>query len=302
MAEKKTAKKPVEEITTQDVAPDQDVRADDTTPPAPSKGSASSSRRFIGIDVGGTGIKGGIVDLEVGDLIGERYRIPTPQPATPEAVGKVIGDIVAVLQQREGAPEPDSPIGVIVPSIVKNGVTKLAANIDPSWVGANIAESFEQTLGRPVAALNDADGAGLAEALYGAGKGVDGLVIMITLGTGIGGAMIMDGRLVPNAELGHLELDGHDAESRASAVARERQDLSFKKWATQRLQPYFEHVQMLVSPNLFIVGGGVSKKSDKFLPLLELETPIEVAQLRNNAGIVGAALWAEVDQQQHRAG
>lgn len=293
-------KKKLEDITTDDVVVDRSGdRPDDTTPPAAPQGSPSSSRRFIGIDVGGTGVKGGIVDLEVGDLIGERYRIPTPQPATPEAVGTVIGEIVAVLQAREGAPEPDSPIGVIVPSIVKNGVTKLAANIDPSWVGANVAEVFAVTLGRRVAALNDADGAGLAEALYGAGKGVDGLVIMITLGTGIGGAMIMDGRLVPNAELGHLELDGHDAESRASAVARERQELSYKKWATKRLQPYFEHVQMLFSPNLFIVGGGVSKKSDKFLPLLELETPIEVAQLRNNAGIVGAGLWAEVDQGQH---
>lgn len=293
-------KKKLEDITTDDVVVDRSGdRPDDTTPPAAPQGSPGSSRRFIGIDVGGTGVKGGIVDLEVGDLIGERYRIPTPQPATPEAVGKVIGEIVAVLQAREGAPEPDSPIGVIVPSIVKNGVTKLAANIDPSWVGANVAEVFAATLGRRVAALNDADGAGLAEALYGAGKGVGGLVIMITLGTGIGGAMIMDGRLVPNAELGHLELDGHDAESRASAVARERQELSYKKWATKRLQPYFEHVQMLFSPNLFIVGGGVSKKSDKFLPLLELETPIEVAQLRNNAGIVGAGLWAEVDQGQH---
>ena len=302
MAAKKTHAKPAEKITAEDVVKDSGVRDDDTTPPAPSAGSASSARRFIGIDVGGTGIKGGIVDLEVGDLIGERYRIPTPQPATPEAVGKVIGEIVAVLQDREGAPEPGSPIGVIVPSIVKNGVTKLAANIDKSWVGANIAETFSETLGRPIAALNDADGAGLAEARYGAGRGVDGLVIMLTLGTGIGAALIMDGHLVPNAELGHLELDGHDAETRASAVARERQELSFKKWATHRLQPYFEHVQMLFSPDLFVVGGGVSKKSDKFLPLLELETPVEVAQLRNNAGIVGAALWAEEDQRRHAAG
>lgn len=293
-------KKKLEDITKDDVTVDTTGdRPDDTTPPAPSAGSPSSARRFIGIDVGGTGIKGGIVDLEVGDLIGERHRIPTPQPATPEAVGKVIAEIVDVLQQRDGAPEPGSPIGVIVPSIVKDGVTKLAANIDESWVGANIAEEFSRSLGRPVAALNDADGAGLAEAVYGAGQGVKGLVIMITLGTGIGGAMIMDGRLVPNAELGHLELDGHDAETRASAVARERQELSFKKWATERLQPYFEHVQMLFSPDLFVVGGGVSKKSDKFLPLLELDTPIEVAQLRNNAGIVGAGLWAEVDQQRH---
>ncbi|MDO5618437.1 polyphosphate--glucose phosphotransferase [Kocuria sp.] len=258
-------------------------------------GSPTSSRRVIGIDVGGTGVKGGIVDLEVGDLVGERFRIPTPQPATPEAVAEVIRQIVAELQSREGAPAPDSPVGVIVPSIVKDGVTLLAANIDPTWVGANIAGLLAEILNRPVAALNDADGAGLAETLYGAGKDIDGTVLVMTLGTGIGSALIVDGKLVPNAELGHLELHGHDAETRASATARERDDLSFKKWASKRLQPYFEHVEMLFTPSLFIIGGGVSKKADKFLPLLELNTPIKVAQLRNNAGIVGAALWAEGD-------
>lgn len=267
-------------------------RPDDPAP-AVALGSPESPRRVIGIDVGGTGVKGGIVDLEVGDLVGERYRIPTPQPATPEAVAEVIQQIVEQLQTREGAPEPDSPIGVIVPSIVKDGVTLLAANIDPTWVGADIAGLLAQKLNRPVAALNDADGAGLAETLYGAGKDVSGTVLVMTLGTGIGSALIVDGKLVPNAELGHLELDGHDAETRASATARERDDLSFKKWATMRLQPYFEHVEMLFTPSLFIIGGGVSKKADKFLPLLKLDTPVTVAQLRNNAGIVGAALWAE---------
>lgn len=262
-------------------------------PPMVTKGSATSSRRMIGIDVGGTGVKGGIVDLEVGDLVGDRFRIPTPRPATPEAVVEVIAQIVDELQSREGAPAADSPIGVIVPSIVKDGVTLLAANIDPSWVGADIAGLLESKLGRPIAALNDADGAGLAENEYGAGKGIDGTVLVMTLGTGIGSALIVDGKLVPNTELGHLELDGHDAESRASASARERDDLSFKNWARKRLQPYFAHVEMLFTPSLFIIGGGVSKKSHKFLPLLELRTPIEVAQLRNNAGIVGAALWAE---------
>lgn len=258
-----------------------------------SLGSSVSSRRMIGIDVGGTGVKGGIVDLEVGDLVGERFRIPTPKPATPEAVATVISQIVEELQSREGAPAPESPIGVIVPSIVKDGVTLLAANIDPSWVGADIVRLLTSTLQRPVAALNDADGAGLAETVYGAGKGVTGTVLVMTLGTGIGSALIVNGTLIPNAELGHLELHGHDAESRASASARERDELSFKKWATQRLQPYFEHVEMLFTPSLFIIGGGVSKKSEKFLPLLNLNTPLKVAQLRNNAGIVGAALWAE---------
>ncbi|KAA9393447.1 ROK family protein [Kocuria coralli] len=267
-------------------------RPDDPTPPA-ATGSPTSPRRLIGIDVGGTGVKGGIVDLEAGDLVGERYRIPTPKPATPEAVAGVIKQIVDELQSREGAPAPDTPIGVIVPSIVEHGVTLLAANIDPSWVGADIAGLLERILERPIAALNDADGAGLAEVLYGAGKGVDGTVLVITLGTGIGSALIVDGKLVPNAELGHLELDGHDAEKRASASARERDDLSFKKWATKRLQPYFKHVEMLFTPSLFIIGGGISKKADKYLPLLNLRTPMKVAQLRNNAGIVGAALWAE---------
>lgn len=259
-------------------------------------GSPTSSRRLIGIDVGGTGVKGGIVDLEVGDLVGERFRIPTPKPATPEAVAGVIKEIVDELQTREAAPAPDSPIGVIVPSIVKDGVTLLAANIDPTWVGADIAGLLEATLGRPIAALNDADGAGLAETVYGAGKGASGTVLVMTLGTGIGSALIVDGTLVPNAELGHLELDGYDAETRASASARERDDLSFKKWATDRLQPYFEHVEMLFTPSLFIIGGGVSKKADKFLPRLQLKTPVKVAQLKNNAGIVGAALWAEGEQ------
>ena len=151
-----------------------------------------------------------------------------------------------------------------------------------------------ERLGRPVEALNDADAAGLAEAVYGAGRGVKGLVIVITLGTGIGSALILNGQLVPNAELGHLEIDGHDAETRASAAAREREELPWKKWATKRLQRYFSHVEFLFSPNLFVVGGGVSKKAEKFLPFIELRTPVKVAELRNNAGIVGAALWAGI--------
>lgn len=274
-------------------------RPDDPIPPK-SWGSATSPRRVIGIDVGGTGIKGGIVDLEVGDLVGERYRIPTPQPATPEAVADVIQRIVDELQTRPGAPEADSPVGVIVPSIVKDGITLLAANIDPTWVGADIAGLLAAKLGRPVAALNDADGAGLAEMCYGAGQNVAGTVLVITLGTGIGTALFVNGTLVPNTELGHLQLNGHDAETKASATARERDELSFKKWATHRLQPYFEHVQMLFTPSLFIVGGGVSKKGDKFLPLLKLDTDLKAAELRNNAGIVGAALWAEESNPQSR--
>jgi len=252
------------------------------------------SRRVIGIDFGGTGTKGGIVDLDTGELVGERFRIPTPQPATPEAVAGVVEQIVAELQSRPEAPEPGSPVGIVFPAIIKDGVALSAANIDKAWIGTDVDALMTERLGRPVEALNDADAAGLAEAVYGAGRGVKGLVIVITLGTGIGSALILNGQLVPNAELGHLEIDGHDAETRASASAREREELSWKKWATKRLQRYFSHVEFLFSPNLFIVGGGVSKTADKFLPYLQLRTPVEVARLRNNAGIVGAALWAGI--------
>ncbi|WP_144930813.1 polyphosphate--glucose phosphotransferase [Kocuria marina] len=247
----------------------------------------------IGIDIGGTGTKGGIVDLATGQLVGERFRIPTPQPATPEAVAGVVKQIVDELQSRPEAPAADSHVGIVFPAIIKNGVALSAANVDKSWINTNVDALMTETLGREVEALNDADGAGLAEAHYGAGKGKEGLVMVITLGTGIGSAMILNGQLVPNAELGHLEIDGFDAETKASAAAREREQLPWKKWAKKRLQRYFSHVEFLFSPSLFVIGGGVSKNSEKFLPYLELRTPVEIAALRNNAGIVGAALWAQ---------
>ncbi|CAL8898324.1 polyphosphate--glucose phosphotransferase [Kocuria varians] len=251
------------------------------------------SQYGIGIDIGGTGTKGGIVDLTTGQLVGERFRIPTPQPATPEAVADVVRQIVDELQSRPEAPEPDSHVGIVFPAIIKNGVALSAANVDKSWINTDVDALMTRTLGREVEALNDADGAGLAEAHYGAGRGKEGLVMVITLGTGIGSAMILNGQLVPNAELGHLEIDGYDAETRASAAAREREQLPWKKWAKKRLQRYFEHVEFLFTPDLFVIGGGVSKNSDRFLPHLELRTPVEIAALRNNAGIVGAALWAQ---------
>ncbi|WP_058954783.1 polyphosphate--glucose phosphotransferase [Kocuria rhizophila] len=251
------------------------------------------SQYGIGIDIGGTGTKGGIVDLATGLLVGERFRIPTPQPATPQAVAGVVRQIVDELQSRPEAPAPDSHVGIVFPAIIKNGVALSAANVDKSWINTDVDTLMTETLGREVEALNDADGAGLAEAHYGAGRGKEGLVMVITLGTGIGSAMILNGQLVPNAELGHLEIDGHDAETRASAAAREREQLPWKKWATKRLQRYFSHVEFLFSPSLFVIGGGVSKNSEKFLPYLELRTPVEIAALRNNAGIVGAALWAQ---------
>ena len=249
----------------------------------------------IGIDVGGTGMKGGLVRLgsgpKAGTLRGDRFRIPTPQPAMPEPVAATLAAITAELDGREKAPKPSAPLGVCFPSIVKDGVCLSANNIDHSWIGTDLKAAFEEHLRRPVRVVNDADAAGLAEARYGAGRGVRGLVHVITLGTGIGGAMIHDGMLVPNFEVGSLELDGVMAESRASAKARERDQLSWAEYA-ERLQRFFSHVERIFSPDLFIVGGGISKRPDDYLPLLRLRTPIVPAQLQNNAGIVGAALAA----------
>lgn len=249
----------------------------------------------IGIDVGGTGMKGGLVRLgsgpKAGTLRGDRFRIPTPQPAMPEPVAATLAAITAELDGREKAPKPSAPLGVCFPSIVKDGVCLSANNIDHSWIGTDLRGTFEEHLRRPVTVVNDADAAGLAEARYGAGRGVRGLVHVITLGTGIGGAMIHDGVLVPNFEVGSLELDGVMAESRASAKARERDQLSWAEYA-ERLQRFFSHVERIFSPDLFIVGGGISKRPHDYLPLLRLRTPIVPAQLQNNAGIVGAALAA----------
>lgn len=260
-----------------------------TTVPEP-----TSADLVIGIDIGGTGMKGGIVDIRTGLLVGERYRIPTPQPATPEACASVVVQIVEELQGRQLAPLPDSAVGIDFPAIVKNGVALSAANVDSSWIGTNLEETMSKALGgRLVYALNDADAAGLAEATYGKGRDKDGLLAVITLGTGIGSALINHGQLIPNIELGHLEIDGHDAETRASARAREVHELSWKKYG-KRLSRYFSHVEMLFSPDLFIIGGGISKNPEKFMPHLEgnLRTPMVMAALQNNAGIVGAALWA----------
>jgi polyphosphate glucokinase len=246
---------------------------------------------IIGIDIGGTGIKGGIVDLAAGAIVGDRFRVETPQPATPEAVAVVVADIVAELSTREGAPSENLPIGVTFPAIIQHGVARSAANVDESWINTDVDALFTKVLGRDVHVINDADAAGLAEVQYGAGKGVNGTVLVVTLGTGIGSAFIFDGKLVPNAELGHLEIDGHDAETQASAVARERLGLSWEEYSV-KLQRYFSHVEFLFSPELFIVGGGISKRSKDFLPNLSLRTRIIPAELRNHAGIVGAALQA----------
>ncbi|MBC7276287.1 polyphosphate--glucose phosphotransferase [Nocardioides sp.] len=240
----------------------------------------------FGIDFGGTGIKGAPIDLSIGEFAAERVRIPTPEHSTPEAIAEIFVELLSHF------PECDGKVGVTVPGVVRHGVVHSAANIDNSWIGTDADAIFTAATGRDVHVVNDADAAGLAEVRYGAAKGRRGLVIMTTLGTGIGSALLYNGVLVPNSELGHLELDGHDAETRASNIARKREDLSWKHWA-KRLQNYYQHLEMLFSPDLFLVGGGVSKEAAEFLPLLDLDTEIIPAKLLNTAGAVGAALYAE---------
>ncbi len=239
----------------------------------------------FGIDFGGTGIKGAPVDLETGDFAEERFRVTTPQPATPAAVAEVLAELLTHFPGSTG------PVGVTVPGVVRRGVVRSAANIDPGWIGTDADRLLSDRTGREVHVVNDADAAGLAEVSYGAARGRRGLVIVTTLGTGIGSALIHDGVLVPNSELGHLEIDGHDAESRAANSARNAEELSWEAWAV-RLTRYYRVVERLLSPDLFVVGGGVSKESAEFLPLLDLETPIVPATLLNRAGVVGAALHA----------
>jgi len=237
----------------------------------------------VGVDVGGTGIKGAAVDLVAGALVAERVRLLTPHPATPDAVAAVVAEVI----DQIGVP---GPVGITLPSVIRHGVVETAANIDPSWIGMEADELFRRK-GRAVAVLNDADAAGIAEMAFGAGRGRDGVVLIVTLGTGIGSALFVDGVLVPNSELGHLPLHGRDAERWAADSVRTLEELSWKKWAS-RLEAYLQLIERLLWPQLIIVGGGVSKKADKFLPLLNLRTEIVPAQLGNNAGIVGAALSA----------
>lgn len=246
-------------------------------------------RYVIGIDIGGSGVKGAVVDLKHGKLATDRLRIPTPSPSTPENVAAVVKQIVDAFADQV---DPEVPVGVTIPAIVLHGVTVSAANIDQAWVGAPAGKIFSEALGRPVVLVNDADAAGLAEVRWGAAKGHPGLVIITTLGTGIGSAIVYRGVLVPNSELGHLEIDGYDAESRAAASVKDREGLSYEEYIP-RLQRYYETVEFLFSPDLFVVGGGISRKSDLFLPQLKLRAPIIPATLRNAAGIVGAAAYVD---------
>ena len=239
----------------------------------------------FGIDFGGSGIKGAPVDLEAGDFAGDRVKIKTPRPSTPEAVAEVFVELLGRFPDCTGS------VGVTVPAIVRHGVVNSAANIDQAWIGTDADALFTKATGRDVHVVNDADAAGLAEVRYGAAVGRRGLVIVTTLGTGIGSAIVYDGVLVPNSELGHLEVDGHDAEDRAASSVKENEGLSYPEWA-KRLTVYYRTLEKLFSPDLIIVGGGVSKDADEFLHLVDIETEIVPAKLRNRAGIVGAALWA----------
>lgn len=242
----------------------------------------------LGLDIGGTGIKGAIVDVTTGELVGERFQLPTPQPAT---VDGIIDTVAQIVELARTASNWEGPIGCTFPGIIKEGVVGTAANVDKTWIGVNLADRLGERLGQRVAVLNDADAAGVAEMRLGAGRGAHGVVMLIALGTGIGTALFVDGRLVSNTELGHLEIDGHDAETQAATSAKVRENLSYADWAI-RLQRYFSHVEMLFSPDLFIVGGAVSQSADQFLPLLDLHTPTIPAEMRHNSGIVGAAMWA----------
>ncbi|WP_040421681.1 polyphosphate--glucose phosphotransferase [Actinopolymorpha alba] len=238
----------------------------------------------IGIDIGGSGIKGAPVALNAGTFAATRVRLLTPTPATPDAVAEV----VAQVWEQVGV---DGPLGVTIPGVVRDGVVETAANIDRGWIGVNAVDLFTKATGRAVGVVNDADAAGIAEMKYGAGRDRAGVVVMLTLGTGIGSAVFVDGTLVPNTELGHLPLHHMDAEEWAAESVRERENLSWKHYA-HRLQSYLELVERLLWPQLIVIGGGVSKKSEKFLPHLTLRTEVVPAQLHNDAGIVGAALLA----------
>jgi polyphosphate glucokinase len=240
----------------------------------------------LGIDIGGTGIKAAPVDTATGELTAERQKLATPHPSTPDAVVDVVAQLVRAFDWT-------GPAGLTFPGVVVDGVIQTAANVDHAWIGVDAVKTFEAGTKLPVTVLNDADAAGVAEMRFGAGKGVGGTVLLLTFGTGIGSALFTDGVLVPNTEFGHIQIRGKDAERRASEVAREEHDLSWDSWAG-RVDEYLSHVEALLSPRLIIIGGGISRKADKFLSLLTgLRAKVVPAGLQNDAGIVGAAMAAE---------
>jgi polyphosphate glucokinase len=236
----------------------------------------------FGVDIGGTGIKGAPVDLTTGKLTAKRLRVLTPHPATPEAVGATVAEVVRSFDWH-------GPIGCTFPAVIADGVARTASNVDAAWIDTSVRDVMAAATGCETVVANDADAAGLAEVVFGAAQGVAGLVVVATLGTGIGTALIFNGQLIPNSEFGHLKIHDVDAETTTSAVARENEGLSYEQWA-KRLQRYFATLEGLLWPALFVVGGGESKHAKHFLPLLDLRTPIVPATLRNDAGIIGAAL------------
>ena len=243
------------------------------------------ARQALGVDVGGSGVKGAIVDLDTGQLIGERLRLQTPQPATPQAVTATVAEVVRHFDWT-------GPLGVTYPGVVVDGVVATAANVDKSWIGMNAAQAYSEAMGgRAVTVLNDADAAGLAEQRYGAGRNRKGVIVLLTFGTGIGSAVIHNGMLLPNTEFGHIEVDGREAEHRAASSVKERKEWSYRRW-TKEVTKVLVAVENTIWPDLFIAGGGISRKADKWIPLLKNRTPVVAAELLNTAGIVGAAMAA----------
>ena len=240
----------------------------------------------LGIDIGGSGIKAGIVDVDEGKLTAKRLRVKTPEGAAPKAVVRALRMLTAAPELRVA-----KLAGVGFPAAIQAGIARTAANIDPLWIGANVAELLSEAVGVPTTAVNDADAAGLAEVRFGAGRGQNGVVVMVTLGTGIGTGLFWNGHLVPNSELGHLQIRGRDAEDRAAASVREQKRLSWTAWAKQ-VQEFLEVLDRLVSPDLVIIGGGVSATPEKFLPKIKIVPRLVAASLGNDAGIIGAALYA----------
>jgi polyphosphate glucokinase len=259
-----------------------------TDSPAATPTTEGGHRRGFGVDVGGSGVKGGIVDLDTGALIGERFKLETPQPATPDAVGQTVAAVV-----REFA--WTGKVGITYPGVVTEGVVRTAANVDKAWIGTNAGEFFSKALdGQEVTVLNDADAAGLAEEKFGAGRDNTGVIVLLTFGTGIGSAVIHNGVLLPNTEFGHLEVGGKEAEHRAASSIKEAKGWSYERW-TKEVTKVLVAIENAIWPDLFIAGGGISRKADKWIPLLQNRTPVVAAALRNSAGIVGAAMAAEVD-------
>ena len=250
--------------------------------------TTAGTNRGFGVDVGGSGVKGGIVDLDTGLLIGERFKLLTPQPSTPAAIAKTVAEVVAHFGWT-------GPLGVTYPGVVVNGVVQTAANVDKSWIGTDADDVISAAVGGlPVTVLNDADAAGLAENRYGAGRDKSGVIVLLTFGTGIGSAVIHDGVLLPNTEFGHLEVGGKEAEHRAASSVKERKDWSYERWS-EEVTKVLIAIENLIWPDLFIAGGGISRKSEKWIPLLKNRTPVVAATLLNEAGIVGAAMAAQGD-------